>query len=451
MFNKDFYPTPTEVLDRLLSVSDLKRFRNVLEPSAGKGDICDYIKSKDRYYKYTHNHYYDRIELKTIEIDPILKAILKDKGYPIIFDDFLKFNSYENYDLIVMNPPFSNGSKHLLKAIEIQETNGGAIRCILNAETIKNPFSNERKKLAILLEKYNAEIEYMQNGFNTTEAERKTSVEVALIRLDIPEKETSSIILDSLQEKWYSEEQEEHLNEELATNDVIDNVVKRYEQEVELGVKLIKEVKRINKKLKDEFNVSSRLFEFNENTGGGNTINGYVKGIRRKYWEKLFNQNMFTNHMTNDYKWKYTSRINELTEYDFNKHNIQEVKSMMFDNLNKGLEESIMGIFEKCTFNHSYYPECKNNIHLFDGWKTNKAYKVGKKVILPMRIDTEYFGRKFAPLIDFEKTFNYLDDFKEIENIESVIKNSDTNKKIDTHYFKISIYKKGTVHITFKD
>ena len=40
-----------------------------------------------------------------------------------------------------MNPPFSEGDKHLLKAINIMK-NGGQIVCILNAETIKNPYSN---------------------------------------------------------------------------------------------------------------------------------------------------------------------------------------------------------------------------------------------------------------------------------------------------------------------
>ena len=35
-----------------------------------------------------------------------------------------------------MNPPFSNGDKHLLKALKMQEK-GGAIICLLNAETIR--------------------------------------------------------------------------------------------------------------------------------------------------------------------------------------------------------------------------------------------------------------------------------------------------------------------------
>mgnify|MGYP003290709934 CR=1 FL=1 len=61
-----------------------------------------------------------------------------------------------------MNPPFSNGDKHLLKALQIQQ-NGGKVVCLLNAETIRNPYTETRKTLVDLLEKYEAEIEYIEN------------------------------------------------------------------------------------------------------------------------------------------------------------------------------------------------------------------------------------------------------------------------------------------------
>ena len=50
-----------------------------------------------------------------------------------------------------MNPPFAQGEKHLLKALEMQER-GGAIICILNAETIRNPNNLTRVTVNGLLE-----------------------------------------------------------------------------------------------------------------------------------------------------------------------------------------------------------------------------------------------------------------------------------------------------------
>ena len=63
-----------------------------------------------------------------------------------------------------MNPPFSNGDKHLLKALEMQE-NSGEVIAIVNAETIRNPFSNRRKEHVKLLEEYNAEINYLPSEY----------------------------------------------------------------------------------------------------------------------------------------------------------------------------------------------------------------------------------------------------------------------------------------------
>lgn len=40
---EEFYPTPDELLKKVLDGVDWKKVRNVLEPSAGKGNIVDYI------------------------------------------------------------------------------------------------------------------------------------------------------------------------------------------------------------------------------------------------------------------------------------------------------------------------------------------------------------------------------------------------------------------------
>ena len=77
------------------------------------------------------------------------------------------------------------------------QKNGGTIVSLLNAETIKNPYSNERKQLTNLLDKYNAEIEYIENAFSS--ADNTTNVEIALIKVYIPNKvHTDSEILTSL-------------------------------------------------------------------------------------------------------------------------------------------------------------------------------------------------------------------------------------------------------------
>lgn len=127
---------------------------------------------------------------------------LKRKDYYVIYDDFLSFATYKHYDLIYMNPPFSTGDKHLLRAISLQEQYGGKILCILNAETIRNPYTKIRQTLMDKLNQYDATIKYYMDCFSAFDCERKTSVEIAVIAITIPvpERLFNSFIFDKLDE-----------------------------------------------------------------------------------------------------------------------------------------------------------------------------------------------------------------------------------------------------------
>ena len=115
--SEDYYPTPDSLLDQITEGLDWDHIYYILEPSAGRGNIADYI--KEAKYKHSYGAYWrsENYDIDCIEIEPELRAILKDKEYRVIHDDFLTFSTYKHYDLIIMNPPFSTGARHLLKAI----------------------------------------------------------------------------------------------------------------------------------------------------------------------------------------------------------------------------------------------------------------------------------------------------------------------------------------------
>lgn len=159
MFNKDFYPTPEHLISKMFSKVNKNTIKNILEPSAGKGNIVDYLKNLNSYQRYRN------FEIDCIEKDNELRNFLKSKDYKVIFDDFLKFDTMKKYDVIIMNPPFSNGDKHLLKAISLVQDYGGQIVCLLNADTLKNPYTVYRQDLKFQLEDYKAEIEFMFFSF----------------------------------------------------------------------------------------------------------------------------------------------------------------------------------------------------------------------------------------------------------------------------------------------
>lgn len=209
-----FYPTPPALSERLLSGIDWEKIENVLEPQAGKGNIVRTIMEK---YTALRSYGDRRVNVDCVEIDPYLRSILqyefcgqrmrelserlhqldKKKEYDsrihdyrqlnsveaaeyrelkreqeqlrrldlhIVHDDFHTFQSRKHYDLIAMNPPFADGDAHLLKAIELQRRGGGMIRCILNAETIRNPYTNRRRFLIKKLQELEAEIKYVEKN-----------------------------------------------------------------------------------------------------------------------------------------------------------------------------------------------------------------------------------------------------------------------------------------------
>ena len=147
----------------------------ILEPSAGAGNILDYIVKRSGV---------KQANCYAIEIDGDLQATLSGKGYQIIDFDFMEYNGGYGFDLILMNPPFKNGVNHLLKAWSIVRP-GGDIACLLNTETVYNTGSKEKKVLAHLINQY-GETENIGKAFTT--ADRPSGVEVVIVWLHKPAK-----------------------------------------------------------------------------------------------------------------------------------------------------------------------------------------------------------------------------------------------------------------------
>ena len=69
---------------------------------------------------------------------------------------------------------------------------------MINAETIRNPYTETRKALVQQLERYNASIEYIENGF--AQSARRTDVEIALIKVYIENVQEESDIYNRMKE-----------------------------------------------------------------------------------------------------------------------------------------------------------------------------------------------------------------------------------------------------------
>lgn len=462
--NSGFYPTPSKLAGKMLSCVDWATVFSILEPSAGKGDLADAVsrfvndtRNSRRVFIHQREPYID-----CIERDSDLAALLRGKGLLVVHDDFLTFHTRKQYDLCIMNPPFDNGDEHLLHALSLMER-GGQIVCLLNAETIRNPYTNRRKVLVQNLREHNARIEFIENAF--AHAQRPTDVEIALVYVNIPRKENTSDILSSLRRASENSAENSEQAGYLASADWLQNMIDGFEFEAKLGEKIINEFSALRPFFEsgDTYGKPLLSLEVGVKNPGNNAsmLNAYLYGLRAKYWSNLLRRPELTDKMTSAMRQDYSSKVDSLSEYDFSRYNIETVMREIAHQLSSGVEDSILDLFDTFSTKHSWYPECANNIHCYNGWATNKAHKVGMKVIIPSNGCCASWGREKLDsyrvnslISDLERAMNYLDRGETsfhtpIDHAVRIANMNDMNKA-DFTYFTCTFYKKGTCHIKFK-
>lgn len=486
-----FYPTPPSVAREMLKDLDFRMIQTVLEPSAGKGDLIMTMAREYSRYGYSRH----TLDVDCCEIDPYLRSILKynfseekrrelidqDGRWSsdanalesvtarIVHDDFLTYRTYKHYDLILMNPPFATGARHLIRAIEMQKSGGGIV-CLLNAETIRNPYTAERKLLVDLLDKYGAEIRFIEDAFSD-DAERKADVDVAIVRLHfIPEREESTIwerMKKAVDEDIDEQDAELHA---LVPGDYIEQAITLYRTEVAATMAFVREYKALSpymsRKLdaKDSFDSAPilTLTVTDDNYVRGFDYQKYMRTVRLKYWRALFENKKFVGRLTSELQKQYREQTERMADYEFSAFNIKQIALEMNASLTQGVEKAIIDLFEKLTVEHSWFPECANNRHYYNGWATNKAHKIGKKCIIPTygmfssyswSKETFDVSTAYKVISDIEKAFNYLDGGRTDDiDLDARLRAANAQgqtRNIECKYFKIDLFKKGTTHIKF--
>lgn len=119
----DFYATPIDVLENLLSNIDLNQYGDrVLEPSAGNGNICRVVK---RYYP---NKSITALEIREEELENLIQC-----SDEVFIDDYLQIDTGSKYSIIIGNPPYSKAIEFVNKSLELLEENGVLILLLRTA------------------------------------------------------------------------------------------------------------------------------------------------------------------------------------------------------------------------------------------------------------------------------------------------------------------------------
>lgn len=451
MFGEQFYPIPEAAAREM--TADLKLdFKRILDPQAGKGDLLDYIKKRTRNGGYYDERY--TAELYAIEKDPDLRQVLAGKGYKVLDSDFLTYNGYMYFDYILMNPPFKDGTKHLIKAWEV--SSGALIRCLLNAETLRDPYTQERQQVSRLIEQYGSK---RNLGSIFARSERPTDVEVVLVTLqDTRPKEQFRLDFDPATVGG-----EDFNLGDLADNALAPaNIFESYEARHRAALAAFKELLAARQKV--NFYLNGLLPSLGKDGNGimaeaigkGSPDLAFMEFLQTTTtlgWDTLFNKTKLSNVTTEGVRKEIEKMQAAQGSMSFTAANMGDLFDMLYLNRDQIMINCLLEAFDMLT---KHYNE---NREAIPGWKTNAAYLVGKRFILP-NVGDSWGGKDLdwtqaRKIGDLEKALCFISGkkFENIRHVESCYNSLDNNfgEWVESEFFQTKLYKKRTMHFLWRD
>ena len=461
--NKDFYPTPKSVIDEMMLGEDVLG-KIVLEPSAGSGNIVDWLKE------------HGAARVIACENDPNIRKLLDGKC-EFLTEDFLTVTSemISHIDYIVMNPPFSEGAKHILHAFDIAPA-GCTIVSLCNYSNLERGWSYEKnKKLIETVEQY-GQSEYLGQVFNT--AERKTNVSVSLIKLY---KEGRGE--DEFDNYFFSQEDEDIANmnqrEGIMKYNVVRDLVNRYVAAVKLFDETLEAANRINEiaqfpeagkydyipikfgTIKGEFSGKAVVVNHQE----------YKKALQKYYWHIIFDKLNMEKYATKLLRQQINRFIEKQANVPFTMGNVYRVIDMVIQTNGQRMNTALLEAFDLIC---SYSSE---NSTAGEKWKTNANYMVNRKFIVPYMCDgyhdryvvhhscyctkngkeayptVRLHGHNIESMEDVCKALCYITgtNYDYVEGLHFHNEREEWGEWFVWGFFRCKGFKKGTMHFEFLD
>ncbi len=462
MDNLQFYPTPPDLARRMW-----KKFKNdfvrVLEPSAGNGDLlCNHP------FEYEWGRR-GAPGIDCCEIDVSRHATLRASRFNVVGLDFLQYGSGAHYSHIIMNPPFAEGAKHVLKAWDILWD--GEIVAIVNAETIRNPFTRERQFLAKLIGAH-GEVEFVEGAFAVGEVERKTDVDVAIVYLR-KRANADSIVGDLLAELRRDTNAEglagqyKEFNALALPNSAVENMVIAFDAAVQsmrdsvfsearagyyaslLGATMAERSGEMEKK---SAKVSAEWVQ--------KQIGERYLDLKDRAWTNILRSSNITSRLSSAVQRRLESEFEQIKQLEFTVSNIYGFICGLIDQQGRLQIDMICDVFDEICKFHS------ENACWFKGWKSNDRHRAGLRIkttrfILPghkvesWNRDLSWDSRRM--LADFDKVFAMLaGDSEPPMGLEATFSANFEDLKrgarVRSSYFEVRFFPgAGTIHFFPRD
>jgi len=483
---------PTGALTALKMAMKFNRpIEHICDPSAGKGHLLRHLEDgfeglsdedfkpfldqmiqdglSERYaYQYARKKWdLTRAEKSAVEIDAAHHADLRAIGCKILGYNFMDVQSLATVSHIIMNPPFSKGAEHVLHAWDC--VYNAELVAIVNAQTIKNPFTVERRRLVDLIAKHGS-VEFLQDEF-VDHVERKTKVEIALIHLEKKPEGLEKLLdfMDGLK-SGDNEYKEDQISPEICRaiaipENFIENTIHHFKASVH-AARIASEAKAIADH--EAANLGITLQEM-QAKGVGNEFRvaedesvlkvarddfkERYRDLKKRAWAQIIRSSLLTDKLSNQARRRLEAEAENIYQLEFTLSNVHGFLLGVVENMGDIYKDMVCGLFDNI-MNRS-----NENVVFYKSWKSNEKHKkLGMRVkrsrfILPRFSSSygsgiDYESRQF--LSDIDKVFGYLDGLT--ANYDGLVNAFDIQKiengeRYSTRYFDFRFYKRaGTIH-----
>lgn len=458
-----FYPTPKSLAQKAWDKFENKNFSRVLEPSAG---TCDLLNVRPH-----RNDNWHRYKIDCCEIDITKHALIKEEGFTVVGIDFLQMSSAAQYSHIIANPPFAQGAQHLLKAWDLLFD--GEIVFILNAETIKNPYSKERQMLMRIINQHGS-VEFIEEAFMDPDTKRKTNVEVALVHLikkaNYDEEIVGSIMDDLKRDTMTASglaDDYRDMNDLALPGSFIENAVLAFNAAVRAMRNSVQSEARAQHyagllgRTMGERNGTSVEQESESTLDFVRTQLGerYDK-LKDKAWSNILRSTQVLSKLSSAAQRRIEAEFENIKHLEFSVSNIQGFLLGLVENQGQIQLGMALDVFDLFTRYHT------DNTVYYRGWVSNNKHRTtgirlkASRIILPGH--KQWYGHSISwesmqTLRDIDKVFAMLDGKHESEYgladlFDQEFDQMKTSKRMTTDYFDVRYYKGiGTIHFYPRD
>lgn len=445
-FGAEFYPTPQTFLNQL----DIDCNNKIcLEPSAGSGNIIEYLKANGAKKVYACEKHQE------------LAHLAKAKASIFLGNDCLNLTEEDILDvnLIIMNPPFSEGEKHVLHLHQIAPE-GCEIKAILPTNMLENTYNSERKRLSKLIHHYGYYENY-ENAFS--DADRQTNVDISFVTIVKP------ILSNDFDFDGFLTYDQNQTNdtEGIVQHNELAALVNKYLYSIK-ALKTLEEfkesVRHCDVLSKTDIGIS---FQYNKTT---TSIIDMKLTIKERYWNKALQMLNIDKYVTSGVSKKIQLFAKRQAIYPFSLHNIYRMVDIIFQTKHENMKYALAETIDKFT---QYTHE---NRYGLEGWKTNLGHLLNTKFIInnfveptfrnPDKLQSSSSYGKEQQLTDLVKALCYFKglDFDEIIDEESGTRRFyrlqsfihrmnglERGRWYSWGFFEIKAFKKGTVHFKFQN